>query len=190
MPKIETGNIEGYESMTVEQKLSALENYELPDSNSELERYKNAVSKANSEAASWKKKYQTQLSDDERSKQEREDELTTLRSKVEEMEKEKLVTGHTARFLALGYEEALAKETAQALANGETDKVFANQKKFLETHDKAYKASLMKETPTPPPGQSGEQKKDYTAMILDAQSRGDFGAVAYYMRLREQEKTN
>lgn len=48
----------------------------------------------------------------------------------------------------------------------------------------------MKETPTPPPGQSGEQKKDYTAMIEDAQSRGDFGAVAYYMRLREQEKTN
>ena len=190
MPKIETGNIEGYESMTVEQKLSALENYELPDSNSELERYKNAVSKANSEAASWKKKFQTQLSNDERSKQEREDELTTLRSKVEEMEKEKLVTGHTARFLALGYEESLAKETAQALANGETDKVFANQKKFLETHDKAYKASLMKKTPTPPSGQSGEPKKDCTAMIVDAQSRGDFGAAAYYMRLREQEKTN
>ena len=77
------------------------------------------------------------------------------------MEKEKLISGHKARFLALGYEENLADETAKAMANGETDKVFANQKKFLETHDKAYKAQLMGQTSTPPAG------SDLDSMTLD-----------------------
>ncbi len=56
MAKIDTTKIEGYAGMTAEQKLAALEAFELPDNNSaELERLKNAVSKANSEAAEYKK---------------------------------------------------------------------------------------------------------------------------------------
>ena len=39
-------------------------------------------------------------------------ELTTLRAKVEAMEKEKLIAGHKAQFLAIGYDEALADATA------------------------------------------------------------------------------
>ena len=51
MAKIDTTKIEGYAGMTAERKLAALEAFELPDNNSaELERLKNAVSKANSEA--------------------------------------------------------------------------------------------------------------------------------------------
>ena len=191
MAKIDTTRIEGYANMTPEQKIAALEAIEYEDNASELERYKNAVSKANSEAAEWKRKHNALLSEEDKKKQENEEELTSLRKRVGELEREKLIFGHKARFLALGYEETLADDTAKAMADGETDKVFANQKKFLENHDKAYKAKLMGSGSTPPPGSSaGNEKTDFSKLIEDAQNRRDYSAVAYYTRLQEQEKQN
>ena len=152
MAKIDITKIEGYDGMTAEQKLAALEAFEYEDNASELEKYKNAASKANSEAAEWRKKHNALLSEEEQKKQASEEELAALRAKVEAMEKEKLITGHKAQLLSIGYDEALADATAKALADGDTAKVFANQKKFLETHDKTLKAELLKTTPTPPAG--------------------------------------
>lgn len=152
MAKIDVSKIEGYGEMTAEEKLIALESLEIPDTDYSGYVKKDLYDKAASDAASWKKKHNALLSEEDKKKQESEEELTTLRKRVEEMEKEKLISGHKARFLALGYDETLADETAQAMANGDTDKVFANQKKFLEHHDKAYKAQLMGNTSTPPAG--------------------------------------
>lgn len=53
--KIDTLSIEGYSEMSAEEKLAALEAYEMPDQTSEIERYKNAQSKSASEAADWKR---------------------------------------------------------------------------------------------------------------------------------------
>lgn len=156
MAKIDITKIEGYDKMTPEEKLAALEAFEYEDNSTELEKYKNAASKANSEAAEWRKKHNALLSEEEQKKQANEEELTTLRAKVEAMEKEKLIAGYKAQYLAIGYDEALADATAKALADGDTAKVFANQKKFLETHDKTLKADLLKDTPTPPAGDGGE----------------------------------
>lgn len=58
MPKIDTTLIEGYESMNAEEKLAALEAFEYDDYSSEVQRYKNAATKANGEAASWEKEAQ------------------------------------------------------------------------------------------------------------------------------------
>lgn len=156
MAKIDTAKITGYDKMTPEEKLAALEAFEYEDNSSELEKYKNAASKANSEAAEWKRKHNALLSEEEQKKQANEEELATLRTKVETMEKEKCIAGHKSQLLAIGYDEALADATAAALADGDTAKVFANQKKFLETHDKTLKADLLKKTPTPPAGDGGD----------------------------------
>lgn len=190
MARIDTTKIEGYENMTPEEKIAALESLEYDDNSAELERYKNAVTKANNEAAEWKRKHNAFLSEEEKKKQASEEELSTLRQQVEEFRREKTIAGHKAQLLALGYEEALAGDTAEAMANGEIAKVFANQKIFLESHDKAYKAKLMGETSTPPAGNVGQITTDYSKMIEDAQAKGDIAAVAYYTRLSEQEKNN
>ncbi len=191
MAKIDVSTIEGYAEMSPEEKVAALEAYEAPTPDYSGYVKKDLYDKAASDAASWKKKHNALLSEEDKKKQENEEELTSLRKKVEEMEKEKLISGHKARFLALGYDEALAGETAVAMANGENDKVFANYKKFLESHDKAYKAQLMGQTSTPPAGSSnGNNGTDYSKMIEEAQGRGDFAAVAYYTRLSEQDKQN
>lgn len=174
MAKIDITKIEGYDKMTPEEKLAALEAFEYEDNSSELERYKSAVSKANSEAAEWRKKHNALLSEEEQKKQANEEELTTLRAKVEAMEKEKVVSEHKAQFLAMGYDEALADATAKALADGDTAKVFANQKKFLETHDKTLKAELLKGTPTPPAGDGGDTMTLEKLRKMSAQERYDF----------------
>jgi len=158
MAKIDITKIEGYETMTPEQKLAALEAFEYEDGSAEIERYKNAASKANSEAAEWKKKHNALLSDADKAKQASEQENAQLRAERDALLKEKTVGGYVTQLMAQGYEAELAQETAQAMADGDMAKVFANQTKFLATHDTKLKADILKGTPTPPAG--GSDKMD------------------------------
>jgi hypothetical protein len=188
MAKIDVSTIAGYEQMTAEQKVAALEAFETPAPDYSGYVKKDVFDKTASDLAEWKRKHNALLSEEGRNKQESEEELNILRKKVEDLEKDKLVSGHKAQFLAIGYDENLADETANAMANGDTATVFINQKKFLESHDKAFRAKLMGQTSTPPAGSSSKGGTDYAKMIEDAQIRGDFSAVAYYTRLSAQEK--
>ena len=154
MAKI-TDRIAGYAEMSTEDKLKALEALEEADSSAELERMKNAVSKANSEAAAWKKKHNELLGEEERKKQEQADHLAQVEKELADLRKEKTVSEYTAKFLGMGYEESLAKETAQAMADGDTEKVFANQVKFNDALKKSAIADKLKNTPRPGVGSDG-----------------------------------
>lgn len=156
MAKIDVTKIEGYEAMTLEQKNAALEAYEFDDGSAEIERYKNAASKANSEAAEWKKKHNLLLSEEEQKKIIAEEEMTNIKTELENLRKDKEITAHKAKLISIGYDEALADETANAIISGDTEKVFANQKKFLDLKEKAIRKELLKETPSPAPGAGGE----------------------------------
>lgn len=185
MAKIDVTKIEGYDKMTPEQKLAALEAFDYEDNASELERYKNAASKANSEAAEWKKKHNALLSEDEKKKQEDAESFSQMQKELDDLRKDKTVSQYTAKFIAQGYSETLASETAQALADGDTAKVFANNQKFLEDYAKNVKADALKKTPKPPAG-AGSGDIDYQKKIEEAQKGGDLTAVAYYTRLQAQ----
>ena len=176
MAKINVSSIEGYAEMTVEQKLAALEAYEMSDPDYSGYVKKEAFDKTASELAEIKRKHNALLSEDERNKQATEEELTTLRAKVEAMEKEKLVANHKAEFLAMGYDESLAEASAKALVDGDTAKVFANQKEFLKAHDKYIKAEILGNTPKPPAGEGGKSKEMTLEKFrkLSPQERHDF----------------
>ena len=154
MAKI-TDRIAGYAEMSAEDKLKALEALEEADNSAEIERMKNAVSKANSEAAAWKKKHNELLGEEERKKQEQADHLAQVEKELADLRKEKTVSEYAARFLGMGYEESLAKETAQAMADGDTEKVFANQVKFNDALKKSAIADKLKSTPRPGVGSDG-----------------------------------
>lgn len=157
--KIDTSKIEGYNAMSAEEKLAALEAFEyedgtkdLEESNAKLQKYKDALSKANSEAAENKKKYKALLSEDERKSQEREEQYATLEKELAELKAEKQVAEFKSQYLGLGYDEELASATAKAMAEGDMETVFANSKTFLESHDKVVEANLLKGTPRPHSG--------------------------------------
>lgn len=174
MAKIDTTKIEGYDTMTPEQKLSALESLEYEDFSAEAEKYKNQASKANSEAAEWKRKHNALLSEDEQRQQAAGEELETLRKQVAEMQREKQIAEHKSKFLTMGYDEILASATAEALADGDTEKVFANQRTFLEAHDKAMKADLLKKTPRPESGSAENSVTMKTLKGMTPKERYDF----------------
>ena len=88
----------------------------------------------------------------------------------------------------MGYEESLAKATAEALVAGDMETVFENQKSFAQSREKALRAEILKSTPRPTGGT--EPKVDYSGKLAEAHAAGDFTAVAYYTRLAQEAAKN
>lgn len=149
MAKIDTSKINGYAEMTAEQKLAALEAFEYEDGASEIERLRGANAKANSEAAEWKRKHNALLSDDEKRKAEEEAKNKELEEKYNELLKRTTLADYKAKYLAMGYDEKLAADTASALVEGNMEKVFANGEKYRAEMEKKIKADVLRNTPKP-----------------------------------------
>lgn len=147
--KIDVSTIEGYQEMTAEQKLEALQNYEMADPDYSGYVRKEQFDKASSEAADWKKKYNARLSDDEKAEAARKQAIEEMETELNTLRREKSVSTYTADYLSLGYEENLAKETAEAMADGDFAKVFANQKKFKSELEKTIRQEILGSTPRP-----------------------------------------
>lgn len=155
MAKIDLAKIEGYENMTPEQKVAYFEAFEYDDNSSELDKVKTSLSKANSEAKSWKDKYTATLSEEAKTKEAKDQEMETLRQEVETLKKEKTIGTYKARFIAKGMDEELAAETAAALADGDLEKVFANEQTFLSAFEKRIRTEALGDVQTPPNGSKG-----------------------------------
>lgn len=165
--KIDTSTIQGYSEMTAEQKLAALESFEYEDYSTELEKAKTNLSKANSEAAEWKRKHNALLDEDGRKKL-AEDEAKAadaakyaeLESKYNDVVKRMTISEYKANYLAQGYDDKLAADTAEALADGKMEKVFANAETFKKALEAKIKSELMDNTPKPNGG-SGDKPNPY-----------------------------
>ena len=174
MAKIDTSKIENYTNMTAEEKLAALEAFEYEADNSDAERLKAAVSKANSEAAELKRQLKARMTEDEQKEAERLAAEAAIKAELDALRKEKTISDSKAKFLGLGYDEKLAAETAKALADGDMDKVFANQQIHIDNVKKAAAASALAGDPKPPAGSSGGAKI----------TKEQFDAMGYSERLK------
>lgn len=157
--------IENYENMSTEEKLAALEAYE-PDMSGFVS--KSTFDKTASELAAAKKSLKEKMTEDEAKAVAEAEEKAKLLARVEQLELEKAVTGYTASYLAMGYDEKLAKSSAEALAKGDNETLFKNQKIHADAREKALRAELLKGTPTPPAGkpEGGMKKEDFMKMTL------------------------
>ena len=151
MAKVDITKIEGYEGMTPEEKIKALEAYEIEDVQPDYSGYvkKDVFDKTASELAGVKKQLKEKMTDDEAAKQNEQEEREELQSKYEKLLHDSEVSKNKAKLLALGYEEKLADDTAEAMVTGDLEKVMANQKKHLEAVEKKVRAEALKDTPKP-----------------------------------------
>ena len=186
--KIDTSKIPNFDALSKEQKdaLSAMEFPDTPDYSGYVK--KDLYDKTASEAASWKKKHNELLSEDERKRQERDERQAALEAEVATLRKERTISNYMAKYMAEGYDEKLAKETATALANGEMEKVFANQSAFLAAKTETLKKEMLKSTPRTPAGE-GAHIGDYAKRISDANERGDMALVAALTREQQESQT-
>lgn len=154
MAKIDTSKIEGYDSMSAEDKLKALEEYEYEDNADELENQKKLLSKANGEAAEWKKKFNALSKDGDKEKKTLEEKYNELSTEVETLKKEKKQSEYVAALVSQGFSEDNAKDAAAALIEGDMVKYFECSKKHNEGLEKDIEARLLKNTQRPPTGES------------------------------------
>ena len=173
MAKIDTSKIVGYADMSAEEKLKALEAFEIEDSSSEIENYKKMISKANSEAADWKRKHNALLSEEEKAKaeaeeerQRKENEFAEMQKRLNDLETEKTVALYQTKLVSMGYNSDLASSTAKALSEGKMNEVFANMAQHLDAKEKDLRASILKDTPTPNTGATTDEitKEDFKKM--------------------------
>ena len=100
--------------------------------NAEVDKLKAALSKANSEAAEYKRQLREKQTEQERAEAERLDQERQMREELESLRKEKQVSDLTAKCVALNFEPDLAAQTANALADGNMDGLFDCLKAFVE----------------------------------------------------------
>ena len=174
MAKIDVTLIEGYENMSVEDKLKALEGFNIPDPDYSGHVKKEVFDKTASEVAALKKQLKEKMTDDEAAKQKEIEERQELQTKYEALLRKSEVAENKAKLVALGYDEKLADETAEAMVDGNLEKVFSNQRKHLDSFEKRVRAEALKDTPKPTPDGDSKTMTLEKLQKMSAQDRHAF----------------
>lgn len=166
--KVDTSLIQGYDTMTSEQKIEALLGLDMDPTKAGF-RSQADFDKIMTENAEKKKRIKELETKGAADK----DELTKRLEELEESNKNLLrasnIASTTAQFIGMGYDEALAKEAAEASADGDMAKLFAAQQKFLKAHDEAIKKEALKGMTPPQGGSGGSGDADKAAEALAKQ---------------------
>ncbi len=151
--KIDVSKIEGYAEMSAEDKLKALEEFDIeipkPTTDSdEVIKLKNALSNANSQAAEYKRALREKQSEQERAEAERAEREAARDAEIKELRRDKTVSGYLANCLSLGYEKNLAQRAAEAMADNDAAAIMECQREFLEAKQKEIEAAALNKQPT------------------------------------------
>ena len=178
------------EDMTNDEIVEALANVSLPQDNSdELKRYKDAVSKANSEAADYKRKLKERMSEEEKKASEDAERYAKLEAENKELNRRILVADYTSKFLASGMDQEMASESAEAAFNGDFDTVIANFNTQMASVKETVKAELLNSTPSLVGGNT-TKVKDYSNEIAAAVSGNDMATAVALTRLQQTNTQN
>lgn len=181
--------VDGYrEDMTAEEKLALLDTAETeeeentpPAENPPAGKPASKagyVSKArfdqvSSELAAAKKELRSRMSVDEQKELDRQAKANEMETELKELRHEKMVSSYKASYLAQGYDEQLAEEAANAMADGDNETVFAVMKRHSANAEKALRAKLLKDTPVPPASDTPkEEEKDAKLEAIMRESMG------------------
>ena len=160
--KIDKSKIEGYDEMSAEDKVKALEALELDEPDYSGYVTKDTFDKTASELAKAKKDLKAKLSEDEQRAIEAKEARERIEAELAELKKEKALAEHKAKFLANGYSDELASSSAKALLDGDFDTFFKNQATYQTEMQTKIKSDLIAKTPYP----QGGGKGGHNAMTL------------------------
>ena len=166
--KVDVSKIAGFDELSAEEKVKAIMDYEFDepkqDNSAEITKLKAALSKANSEAAEFKRQFREKQTEQERAEAERAENEKALREELASLRRGKVVDEYMKRCMALGYSPDLASECAEAMADGRMGDVFNIQQTFLANKTREIEANALNRqpglTPGVPPVQSAEKAED------------------------------
>lgn len=142
----------------------------------EIAKLKQSVTNASADASSWKKQFKEadealkeKMTEAERAEKERAEREAARDLELETLRKAMNIANFKAQFVSIGFEDSLSQETAEAMNNGDTAKVFDGIRKFIATHDKQMAEKAIMNNPTLPGGSSTAPvvtKEQFDAMSL------------------------
>ena len=169
MANIDTSKIEGYEGMTAEEKVKALEAYAIADPDYSGYVKKDVFDKTASELAQTKKDLKARMSEEEVKKAEVDNLLKQYKEEAETLKKEKNIADNKAELIGIGYSDELASATAKAMVEGDIATVIKNQQVVIENVKKVARGEAMAST-TPPAGKATDGNKTVTKEQFDNMS--------------------
>lgn len=135
---------------------------EQPKEDPEVVKLKAALSRANSEAAEWKRQLREKQTEQERADAERAEREREREARIAELEAKERISTYKGKLMETGIDAASADIMAKALPEGVGDDYFATMKTFFDTQRKAADAAALNNQPglsvgLPP---SGVQKSE------------------------------
>lgn len=144
MAKIDTTKITGFEEMDDAAKLAALLDFEF---DTDEDRLKAALTKANGDAAEWKRKYRETQSEQERAEAERAERDAERDALLRQLQDEKRVNVYKARLMEAGVDATTAETMANSLPEGVGDEYFTAYKSFMEKREQEIESSMLSKQP-------------------------------------------
>ena len=112
------------------------------------DKLRRATTAASADASKFKKQLQERMSEDERTKAEREEQYAQLVAERDSLLRASTISGDAQRFTELGFGD-LSSAAAEALFEGKKDELFRCVREFIASHDKAVAATAVRSTPVP-----------------------------------------
>lgn len=134
--KVDTTQIEGYDEMTAEEKIAALEGFEIEPPKGEEEKLKELLSKRNAEIGEVKKKLRERMTAEEQAEADRKAALEAKDARIAELEKNEKLNSYTNAYMGIGFSAEDARRQAELLYEGDFMGVIANNKAHIDNVSK------------------------------------------------------
>lgn len=163
--EINVSSVNGYQETTPEQKIAAPEAHKVeapkPDETA-YQKLKEAVQRANAEAADYKRQLREKQTEAERAEAERAEREKTMQEELARYRTNERISGYQAKLMASGYDAETARVMATALPEGIGDDFFAAHKTFMDSKFQEMEAAALNQQPklsvgNPMTGQTAEE---------------------------------
>lgn len=166
--KIDPSKIEGFDNLSADEKVAALLNQEIEVEQTEpadVTRLKTSLSKANSEAAEYKRLLREKQTEAERAEAERAEKDREREELLKSLLEEKRVSTYKSQLMAAGVDPDTADLMAKSLPEGVSDEYFLATKSFLDNQRQKLLTESINKQPglsvgTPPTAAQAEREEE------------------------------
>lgn len=116
---------------------------EAKQDNDEISKLRSALSKANSEAADWKRQYKATLDEAKQKEMEAAERRKAELEELEQLRAERRIGVYAKKFMEAGFDPATADAMATALPEGVNDTYFSSLRTFNEKKAQEYAAKAL-----------------------------------------------
>ena len=166
--KIDPSKIEGFYNLSADEKVAALLNQEIEVEQTEpadVTKLKTSLSKANSEAAEYKRLLREKQTEAERAEADRAEREKALQDELASYRDRERISTYKANLMGAGIDEPTADLMAKSLPEGVSDEYFLATKSFLDNQRQKLLTESINKQPglsvgTPPTAAQAEREEE------------------------------